>query len=78
MERLSEEKGFHIQKVNPSYTSQQCSSCGLIDKSNRNGENYKCGCGTEMDADINAAKNILQRGDYNPSSFEPKNLLTSL
>jgi putative transposase len=77
LERLSEEKGFHIQKVNPAYTSQQCSKCGLIDKSNRTGESYQCSCGMEMDADINAAKNILQRGDYNPSSFET-NLLTSL
>jgi putative transposase len=72
LERLSEEKGFHIQKVNPSYTSQQCSSCGLIDKSNRTGESYQCSCGYCIDADINAAKNILQRGDYNPSSFSIK------
>lgn len=68
LERLSEEEGFFITKVNPAYTSQQCSCCGLVDKSNRNGEIYQCGCGMVMDADQNAAVNILQRGDYNPSS----------
>lgn len=77
LERLSEEKGFHIQKVNPSYTSQQCSKCGLIDKSNRTGETYQCSCGYYLDADINAAKNILQRGDYNPSSFKLNDLVTN-
>ena len=65
LERLSEEKGFQIIKVIPAYTSQTCSQCGTIDKSNRNGEIYQCKvCNMLIDADTNAAVNILHRGDY--------------
>lgn len=63
LERLSNDKGFTLTKVNPSYTSQICSRCGNLDKSSRNGEHYKCSsCGYEIDADINAAINIYSRG----------------
>jgi len=62
LERLSEEKGFLFQKVEAAYTSQTCSNCGTVDKENRKGELYKCVCGIEMDADHNAAINILHRG----------------
>ena len=64
-----EEQGITFIKVNPSYTSQICSSCGSIHNESRLGENYKCiECGFEIDADLNAAINILQRGVYSPSS----------
>lgn len=73
--RLSEEKGFQIIKVNPSYTSQTCSHCGTVDKSNRNGEIYQCKvCNLEIDADYNAAINILHRGDYVLSTQITENL----
>lgn len=68
LDNLSEIEGFNIIKVEPAYTSQRCSNCGLIDKSNRIGEIYKCSCGIEIDADTNAAINILLRGVYNPST----------
>jgi len=69
LERLSEEEGFCLKKVDPAYTSQQCSKCGTIDKSNRKDEVYQCKvCGMKIDADYNAAINILHRGDYNPST----------
>jgi len=49
--------------VNPAYTSQKCSACGNIAASSRNLESYCCiSCGHTQDADINAAKNILQKG----------------
>jgi IS605 OrfB family transposase len=67
IERLCEENGVSLIKVDPSYTSQTCSRCNVILKSNRIGELYSCSCGNIMDADINAAINILRRGDYNPS-----------
>jgi IS605 OrfB family transposase len=67
---LAEIKGFNLVKVNPAYTSQTCSKCGTVDKENRNGEIYRCSCGIVIDADTNAAINILRRGVYNPSNQE--------
>ena len=69
LERLCEENGILLTKVNPAYTSQCCSSCGHIDKLNRSGERFKCQCcGYENDADVNAAINISRMGVYNPHS----------
>lgn len=68
---LSEIKGFEIVEVNAAYTSQTCSKCGNIDKSARNGEIYQCTtCDMIMDADSNAAINILHRGIYSSSTKE--------
>lgn len=67
LEKLSEIKGFEIKKVEPAYTSQTCSKCKVVNKSNRNGEIYQCTCGLLIDADTNAAINILHRGVYSPS-----------
>ena len=73
LEQLSESKGFTIKKINPAYTSQTCSKCGNICKESRNGEMYECiKCGIIIDADYNAAINILQRGVYGPSSTKTK------
>ena len=49
-------------------SSQQCSKCGNIDKKNRRGETYRCDCGLMIDADYNAAINILHRGIYSSSA----------
>jgi len=68
---LSEVKGFKLTKVNPAYTSQTCSCCGVIDKKSRQGEAYHCStCGVELDADYNGARNILHRGTYSSSNFK--------
>ncbi len=63
---LCQEKGILFKKVPPQYTSQRCCSCGVIRKSNRQGEIYECACGVYMSADVNAAKNILHLGAYSP------------
>lgn len=56
-------RGSLLYKVEPTYTSQICSSCGKASKESRNGEHYKCvHCGYEIDADWNAAINIHNRG----------------
>lgn len=48
--------------VDPKYTSQTCSGCGVVDKSQRKKRRYDCRrCGLSMDADHNAAVNILRR-----------------
>ncbi|MCT7593174.1 RNA-guided endonuclease InsQ/TnpB family protein [Aliarcobacter butzleri] len=51
-------------KVNPQYTSQECSNCGNIDKANRSKQDkFKCtACGFETNPDIQASKTILKRG----------------
>ena len=59
----ADEHGVRVVQVNPAYTSQTCSSCGHCAKENRSGEQFHCQqCGLDMDADINAAINIRQRG----------------
>lgn len=65
---LSELKGFRLIKVEPAFTSQTCSKCGQVIKANRQGELYSCSCGLLIDADTNAAINILNRGVYCPST----------
>lgn len=64
-----EEEGVLLTKINPSYTSQTCSRCGVIDKKNRKGEFYQCACGNLMDADINASINISHLGVYSPQAL---------
>ena len=55
--------GRKLVKVDPKHTSQTCSVCGVVDGTHRIGKDYDCsGCGLHLDADINAARVILQRG----------------
>lgn len=57
-----EERGGLLIEVDPAYTSQTCSCCGTIDKASRKDQaTFECGhCGHAENADVNAAKNILQ------------------
>ncbi|MFU8653957.1 RNA-guided endonuclease InsQ/TnpB family protein [Methanotorris formicicus] len=57
----AEELGISVDKVDESYTSQKCSACGIIKKSNRKYRGlYVCSnCGTVINADVNGARNIL-------------------
>jgi putative transposase len=57
------ERGGHLVKVNPAYTSQECAACGVTDKDSRASQAlYRCRHGgTEHHADVNAAHNILRR-----------------
>ena len=50
---------INIEKVNPAYTSQVCADCGAFVK--RNNSIIMCPTCGEKDANINAAKNILNR-----------------
>ena len=56
--------GATIVRVPPAYTSQRCSKCGYVHADNRlTQELFLCGkCGHTENADVNAAKNILQLG----------------
>jgi putative transposase len=48
--------------VNPVYTSQECSSCGVIVKKSLSTRTHVCQCGCVLDRDENAAINILTKG----------------
>lgn len=63
LERLREKQGIISTEVNPAYTSQMCSSCGFVDKKSRKDQSHfscRC-CGRSLNADVNAARNILGR-----------------
>ena len=53
-----------VHKVDPKYTSKKCSECGHVSKDNRKTQSkFKCmSCNLEMNADWNAALNILASG----------------
>ncbi len=52
--------GIPVEHVDPAYTSQTCSDCGHVSKSNRKSQDsFKCvRCGFSAHADHNAATNI--------------------
>jgi len=60
----AESAGRRTWLVNPAYTSQQCSSCKVIETGNRISRDvfYCSACGHYEHADINAARNIRARG----------------
>ena len=67
-----------FRRVCPSFTSQMCSTCGHVDQENRSGENFLCqSCGYTDDADINAARNILDRFLSGPYGARFKSLAAS-
>jgi len=63
VEYKSEMVGIKVVKVSEEYTSQTCSSCGVVCKSNRIHRGlYACkNCGTVLNADVNASRNILRK-----------------
>ncbi len=63
-QRLAYKCGRLIQ-VHPAYTSQTCSACGCVDKQSRQTQaDFACvDCGFELNADHNAALNILGRAN---------------
>jgi putative transposase len=56
--------GGELRLVRAAYTSTTCSCCGVIEKTNRKSQAvYECAdCGIVMNADTNAAINILRAG----------------
>ena len=54
--------GRELAVVDPKFTSQRCSECGVICAEHRRRKRYDCaGCGMAEDADVNAARNILHK-----------------
>ena len=64
LEYKLQEKGGQLIKVDPKYTSQECNECHHVSKENRQSQSkFVCtSCGHSANADINASKNILDRG----------------
>ena len=56
------ERGGELVYVDPAYTSQTCAECGVVDKASRKDQaTFECQhCGHKDNADVNAARNILQ------------------
>lgn len=59
---LTENYGIEVHRVNPAFTSKQCSGCGLVADKQRKGSSFQCiHCGKTLHADVNAARNIIGR-----------------
>lgn len=57
----AESAGVQVVTVNPAYTSQACSGCGVIVEKNLSVRVHHCpDCGLTLDRDVNAAVNILR------------------
>lgn len=73
----AESAGGRVMRVDPKYTSQNCSSCGT-ERSNISSEYsmFECSsCEIKLDRDVNASKNILRRGVENsPPGWEKDHL----
>ena len=58
----AESAGKKVILVDPKYTTQKCSQCGNLVQKELKERIHKCGCGLEIDRDINAAINIKGLG----------------
>jgi len=58
----AEARGNKVEYVSARYTSQKCSACAYISRSNRQSQSvFKCKrCGFSLNADLNASRNIRQ------------------
>ena len=58
--RLQDKAPGRVEKVNPAFTSQRCSTCGHVDAKSRESQaRFVCtACGFAGHADVNAAINI--------------------
>ncbi len=65
------EAGRTLLKVDPKFTSQICSRCGQVRKKDLSERWHQCDCGAELDRDVNAAINILDRGKQHLGGKRP-------
>jgi putative transposase len=86
--RLEQKAPGRVVKVNPAFTSQRCSACGIVDREARESQAvFRCrSCGYTGNADVNAAINIAAghavtaRGGRplgRPMNREPQQVLLS-
>ena len=58
----AESAGIRVVLVNPRGTSIRCSGCGEDVPKALSVRTHRCGCGTTLDRDVNAARNIARLG----------------
>jgi transposase len=60
LRRLEDKAPGRAERVDPAFTSQRCSACGLVDRESRESQTvFRCtACGYTLNADVNAARNI--------------------
>ena len=79
IEYKAKQVGILVEYVNPEYTSQTCNRCNHISKNNRKGLRFHCeACGYEMNADLNASKNIEHRTRDFRYSVESQGCLSTI
>lgn len=63
LQRLTERHGIAATTVAAPYSSQQCSGCGYVHKTNRKTQSrFVCGfCGKKLHADVNASRVVASR-----------------
>lgn len=55
-------KSITVKYIDACYTSQRCSSCGFILRSNRKQHSFCCKqCGFKLNSDLNASRNICMK-----------------
>ena len=80
LEYKQEWRGGWVIAIPPQHTSQRCSCCGHVSRSNRTTQaKFECvECGYSENADINASRNILAAGHAVLACGEPAQLGYSL
>jgi putative transposase len=75
IEWVAAKAGKPVIAVNPKHTSQECSACGHVSKTNRQGEKFVCeSCGHIDHADTQASRTILKRAKLKFVSTDIKSL----
>ncbi|GAA2036460.1 RNA-guided endonuclease TnpB family protein [Yaniella flava] len=71
--QAAQDYGATLHLIDPKYTTMDCSTCGTrakrrIELSQRT---YACNhCGTSIDRDLNAARNMIIRAGFNPADHD--------
>jgi putative transposase len=63
--------GRPFARVDPKYTTIDCSSCGAAVLKTLRDRTHRCECGAVLDRDHNAALNILARAEWGPGAGNP-------
>ena len=63
----AERAGSIVVEVDARHTSQACSGCGRVEKKRLSQRWHSCGCGVELNRDVNAAVNVLNEARCGPT-----------